>query len=66
MRRIYQIISWVSLTATILPAILFLAGTLDLNQTKMMMVLATLGWFVHTPLWMGRAVPMDTGQEETT
>lgn len=66
MRRIYQTISWLSLAATILPSVLFLAGTLDLDQTKMIMLLATLGWFVHTPLWMGRAVNRETGQQETT
>lgn len=54
MRRIYQTISWISLAGTILPAILFFTGDLDLESAQRLMLLATIGWFVHTPLWMGR------------
>ena len=53
MRRVYQVISWISLAGTILPSVLFLAGQVDLDQSKLILLLATIGWFVHTPLWMG-------------
>jgi hypothetical protein len=42
------------LAATILPSLLFLTGTISLDQSKMILLLASIGWFVHTPLWMGR------------
>lgn len=56
-RRIVQVLSWISLAATILPSIFFLAGDVSLEQSKWMLLLATIGWFVVTPLWMGREVP---------
>ncbi len=56
MRRIYQIISWVALAATIVPSILFFTGSSTLDQAKATMLIATLVWFCFTPLWMGREV----------
>jgi len=53
-RRIYQSISWVSLAATILPSVLYLAGNITLDQSKLYLLLSTLGWFAATPMWMGR------------
>lgn len=54
MRIILQIISWLALVFVILPSVLFLAGTLKLPQTKIIMLAATIVWFVVTPFWMGR------------
>ena len=56
MRRMLQVLSWISLAATILPSILFLTGDLPLERSKWILLLATIGWFVVTPLWMGRDV----------
>jgi purine-cytosine permease-like protein len=53
-RRVAQLVSWLSFAATIAPAFLFLAGSIDLEQTKLFTALATLVWFIATPLWMGR------------
>jgi len=54
MRVLLQLVSLASLVATIAPSILFLAGRLSLDQTKWMMLAATLVWFAVTPFWMGR------------
>lgn len=54
MRTVLPIISWVSLAATILPSVLFVAGQITLDQSKLAMLAATIVWFVATPLWMGR------------
>lgn len=64
MRIFLQITSWVALVATILPAVLFLANALDLNQTKWIMLAGTLVWFAATPWWMGRKV-QPAGNERT-
>ena len=61
MRLLFQIISWLSLLGTILPAILFLAGKLDLDQVKQMLFWSTVVWFVFTPLWMGRPTRTEAG-----
>jgi hypothetical protein len=54
MRRAAQIASWLALAGTIVPALCFFAGRLDLNQVKAWMLAATVVWFVATPLWMER------------
>ena len=57
MRRVLQVISWVSLVGVILPPTLFLFDGLSLSATKWWMLAATAVWFISTPLWMGRATP---------
>jgi hypothetical protein len=52
MKRIAQIISYLALTATVLPAILFFTDKLELPPAKLCMLGAALVWFVATPLWM--------------
>lgn len=54
MRKIVQAVSWLALAATILPAVSFLTGSLELDNVKLIMNVAMVGWFVATPLWMGR------------
>jgi hypothetical protein len=54
MRRIVQIISWISLAGTILPSVLYLLGRMELQQSKLWLLAATIVWFAATPLWMGR------------
>jgi hypothetical protein len=52
MKRVAQIISYLALAATLLPALLFFADKLDLPAAKLWMLAAALVWFVATPLWM--------------
>lgn len=54
MRRIAQLISWLALVATIGPPVMYLAGSLDLPTVKTTMLMATLVWFIATPVWMDR------------
>lgn len=54
MRILLQIISYAALAATIVPSILFLADRISLDQTKWIMLAATIVWFAVTPFWMGR------------
>jgi hypothetical protein len=60
MRVLFQIVSWLALAATVLPSLLFLGGLLELDQVKTMMLIATVIWFVFTPLWMGRRVAAES------
>jgi hypothetical protein len=55
MRRAAQIVSWISLAATILPPLLFFADRMTLDAVKLWMLVATVAWFVATPLWMERS-----------
>ena len=52
-KKLTQIVSWLYLVVLILPAVLFLVGKLpSLDQVKLIMLIATVAWFVSTPLWM--------------
>jgi hypothetical protein len=52
MKRIALLISCLALAATLLPAVLFFAGKLELPAAKLWMLIAAVVWFVATPLWM--------------
>ena len=52
MKRILQIISYLALALTLLPAVLFFADKLELPQAKFWMLAAALGWFATAPFWM--------------
>lgn len=54
MKPVAQFASAAALIGTILPAVLFITGRLDLDQVKAWMLTATVVWFVVTPLWMER------------
>lgn len=54
MRRLLQVVSWLALVSTIAPAVLFTLGRITLDQSKLALLVATVAWFVATPLWMGR------------
>lgn len=63
MRSILQIISLLALIALTLPSVLFLAGRLELDMVKWIMILATIVWFVTASLWMWK--DNGEGQQET-
>lgn len=52
MKRVAQALSVVALTGTLLPPVLFFAGTMDLAAAQRWLLGATLLWFVATPFWM--------------
>ena len=51
-KTIAKPISWISLVVLILPSILFLAGRMELDRVKWIMLLATIVWFVSAGMWM--------------
>lgn len=52
-KLITQLVSWLCLIVLVMPSVLFLAGKLpSLDQVKLVMLIATVVWFVSTPLWM--------------
>ena len=52
MNRILQIVSLLALVALTLPSVIFLAGQMELNMVKWLMLLATIVWFVAATPWM--------------
>lgn len=63
MRPALKIVSILSLIALILPPILFLAGSMELDTAKWIMVIATIGWFVTATPVMWRE-PTSAEQDE--
>jgi hypothetical protein len=60
MRPILQIVSLLALIALTLPSIIFLAGRVELDTVKWLMLLATIVWFVAATPWMWK----DNGAEK--
>jgi len=52
-RRVLQVLSWIALAMTIGPSLMMLCGCGGIDQKTMqnMMLGATIGWFIVTPLW---------------
>ena len=53
MRQVWQVISLVALAATLIPSLLYLAGTLSHDAAKTISLIGTVAWFIATPLWVG-------------
>ena len=52
-KHITQLVSWLCLIVLVVPSVLFLTGKLtSLDQVKLIMLIATVVWFVSAPLWM--------------
>ena len=54
MRKILQLLSCIALVVTLTPAIMFMAGSMELDMVKTLMTSGTILWFIVTPFWMGR------------
>jgi hypothetical protein len=54
MKRFAQLLSGLALISTLTPALLYLNDRVSLESMKSCMLIATVVWFVATPLWMGR------------
>lgn len=46
------------------PCLLFFAGLINLDTVKSMALVGTIGWFIATPLWMSRKLPVDAAEVE--
>lgn len=55
MKTVAQLISWAALAVVVLAPVLYLAGRLGLDSMKLCLNVATVVWFIATPLWMERA-----------
>lgn len=54
MKTVARLVSLAALAGTIVPPVLFFTNRMDLDATKLWMLIATLAWFIATPLWMDR------------
>ena len=64
MTNITKIVSLVALAATIVPSVLYFTGATGHETVKWTALFGTIAWFVATPLWMGRELPVDASEVE--
>jgi len=64
MTTIAKIISLLALMTTIIPSVLLFVGAVDHEAVKWIALGGTIAWFIATPLWMGRELPLDADQVE--
>lgn len=50
-----RLVSLAALAGTLLPALLLIAGRLDLSSMKLWMAVSAFAWFAATPWWMDRS-----------
>ncbi len=64
MRSPAKILSFVGLAATIVPCVLYFTGAIGHDAVKWTALAGTAVWFMATPLWMGRDLPIDAAEVE--
>lgn len=64
MTRVLKAISIVALVATFAPCLLFLGGWMGHVAVKHWTLAGTVAWFVTTPWWMSRNLPVDAKEVE--
>jgi nitrate/nitrite transporter NarK len=64
MRIVLRVVSILALIGLILPPILFLAGSMELDRVKWLMLVATIVWFVTATPVMWKE-PGEPDKEET-
>ncbi len=66
LRPASQLLSLLSFVGTIVPAVLYVYGLLNLDQTKSWTLVATVVWFAATPCWMDRPAEKANASKEMT
>jgi hypothetical protein len=61
-----QLLSLLSFLGTIAPAVMYVYGMFNLDQTKFWTLVATVVWFAATPCWMDRPAEKSTEAKEPT
>lgn len=64
MNKSARAVSLIALVATIVPSMLFFLGILSHDVVKWTALAGTVFWFVSTPVWMGRELPIDAAEVE--
>lgn len=64
MKSAVKPISLIALAATIVPSFLYFSGSMDHNAVKIAALVGTIAWFIVTPMWMGRELPIDAKEVE--
>jgi hypothetical protein len=64
MNNITKIASLITLGLVVTPCLLYFLGMIELDSVKWTALVGTIGWFIATPLWMSRKLPVDAAEVE--
>ncbi len=64
MKSPLKLVSLLALLATIVPSVLFFMGMIGHEAVKWITLAGTIVWFIATPLWMGRELPLGADEVE--
>lgn len=64
MNHIAKIVSLVTLGLVVIPCLLYFASAISLDAVKLTALIGTIGWFIATPMWMSRKLPVDAREVE--
>lgn len=64
MNHAAKIVSLITLSLVVLPCMLYFAGSIGLDVVKWAALAGTIGWFIATPMWMSRELPVDSAEVE--
>jgi len=64
MNNIAKIVSLITFGLIIVPCLLLFAGLIGIDLVKWLALLGTIGWFLATPIWMSRELPIDASEVE--
>lgn len=64
MGKIAKLVSLITLSLVVVPCFLFFMGVISLDGVKLSALIGTVGWFVSTPMWMGRDLSIDANEVE--
>ena len=59
-----KIVSLIALGAVMVSCLLYFSGAIGLDAMQWSALAGTIGWFVATPMWMDRRLPVDATQVE--
>ena len=64
MNNAAKIASLITLSLVVVPCLLYFMGTVGLDTVKWAALAGTIGWFIATPMWMSRKLPVDASEVE--
>jgi uncharacterized membrane protein YfcA len=64
MRHAAKAISGIALATTVIPCLLYFGGWVGHSAVTSSALVGTVVWFLATPCWMGRELPIDAAQVE--
>jgi hypothetical protein len=57
MKGLMPVVSYVGLALVLVPALAYLAGSMEKGTMTNVMLAGTIVWFGSVPFWMGRKTP---------